>query len=431
MKTCSIPAMDLMHFYVASGSRASVITYEVRLKEEADRETMREALADTLQHFPYFRMRPVIQNNEIRFAENGETPIVLGDHELSVSLGEAEVHGYLFALSVKDKTVRFRVHHGLSDGRGCLVFLKALLYYYYRRTGEQIENPKGNLRTEQENGQIVPYAEKHADFSVKPFGMFSAEGEKNIFYRPEKTLPDPSAGAVFEISCPIRQILEIAKRSDTTPVPVMNVLISQAYRNVYGLDDQLICGGTAVDNRVIFKDDAINNAATSLMLPYFPRMADMDFSLQVTALRARLELEIQPENMITGLNAMVNMVKSFTSVPMPVTAASALISSKIAAAKNGRTFQTSYVGAVRLPEEIQKHVDGITVLYSPFCIPTYIMAIENDGILRFVFTQNCESDVLVREFYRLLKDRIPETVFTDKGIRKFDGFYLEHMETVS
>jgi len=58
------------------------------------------------------------------------------------------------------------------------------------------------------------------------------------------------------------------------------------------------------------------------------------------------------------------------------------------------------------------------------------MAIENGGMLRIVWTQNCEGSEPVRELYRLLKAEVPETEFADRGLQTFDGFYLEHMETV-
>jgi len=430
MKTFSIPAMDLIHFYLLNGSQASVITYEVRLKEETDSKAMREALCDTLKNFPHFSLCPVIINNEIRFAVNEAEPVILTDHE-SVNLGEDAVHGFLFALSAVGQVLRFRCHHGLADGRGCLTFLKALLYFYYVRTGEEVPL-NGDLQTEEGEYGFVPYAEKHTDPSVKPFGQFQKkEDGRPDFIRPDERFQNTSEGQVIELTCPIRSVLEIAKRSDTTPVPFLSVLAAQAFRNVYGISDQMIYVGTAVDERVIFKDHAGNNAAGGAVLPYFPAMSKMDLGLQVTAMRSRLDLELQPENVITDVNHYIGMAAAFKAVPMPVTSVPALISAKIAAASSGRTCQISYVGGVRLPEALQKHVGSISVCYTPFLLPTYIMAAENNGVLRITATQNCKSDVLFREFYRLLKKEIPATEYADLGTRLFDGFYLDHMRKIT
>ena len=420
----AIPALDLIHLYVFSGSRASVITYEVQLDEEIDRELLREALIQTLERWPHFRLRTVVQNNQIYLTPNQAEPVVLEEDGGSVCLGEESVQGYLFALSAGGCCLRLRCHHVLADGRGSLLFLKALLYGYCAQKGESIGN--GELQQlEEERGGFIPYLEKHADSGVKPGGTFKPGPGTEVFLRPEAPFSaDSHQGEVYEFSCPIGPVLKLAKRADTTPVPLLNILIAQAYRNIYPVGEKIILGGSAVDYRAIFRDQAVNNGAGSVLMPYFPQMEKLDLGTQATVMRARMDLELQPENLISGMNFLLELIRKFKAIPLPVAEVPALIKSRSGGSQ--RTFLVSYVGGLRLPPAVQKHVERIALTYVPYPIPTYFTAIENNGVLRITCVQNYAGDALAREFYRLLKTYIPQTAFGDRGLQQFDSFYLTH-----
>lgn len=360
--------------------------------------------------------------------KNNAEPLILEDDDKPVFLGEEAVHGFLFAIFVKEKALRFICHHGIADGRGCLMFLKALLYFYYVQIGEKIDD-EGLVQTDE--SPVVAYGEKHVDNSVKPFGAFEPKPEDDFFTIPETPFPtDSNLGRNFEISCPIAPILAYAKRADTTPVPFLDVLIVKALENTYAVGEQTVLGMSAVDYRVIFKDQAANNAAGAVYLPFFHPMAKWDQEMQMTALRARIDLSIQPRNLTVSINSFVSRAEGFKAIPLPVQAVPKIISSKIHSAKKNVSFSISYVGGVRFPADLQKHIDNLAVYYPPFFMPLYFMAVENNGILNITCTQNFESETFGEELFKLIKKEIPAAKFTKGQVKQFDGFRIAKAQVI-
>jgi len=427
--TYPIPMSELTHFYVTSGARASVIVYELRLDEPIQKERLSQALDLALSLFPNFAVKLLLTPQGLFFAPNHETPLIVEDDGKPLRFGEDETHHFLFALSCHDNLLRFRVHHSLSDGRGTLAFIKCVLGHYFGFSGPEIDPAP----LEKDAPVFKPFLEGHLNPSIQARGSFNPTPESGVFVHPEPRFPADSGKArVFEITCPMDAILKTAKRDDTTPVPFLAVLIANAYRNLYPVGEKTIAIGCAVDYRPLFHDDCRNNAAGNVVFPYFSKIAQFDLPTQRTIMRARLDLETQEENLIAGLTPLAGMVNSFKQIPLPIPETSKIISSKItSSASASRTTMVSYVGGVRWAKELNSHLKGIAVFYSPFAVAPYFMGIEDQGIWHLTCTQADDSDRLMKEIYRLLQKETPDVAYIDRGIWVFDGLYLENIPTIS
>ncbi|MCI2068591.1 MAG: hypothetical protein LKJ88_03335 [Bacilli bacterium] len=427
LKTYQIPALDLLHYYFKDGKISGVIYYEITLKEEISKDILKEALGLALKDIPHFSLTPIIVHNEIRFKENKEEPLVLTD-KTRVNLASKEVNNFLFAVIVKERTIHFHFHHSLADGRGCLNFLKNVLFHYYTLKGEKID-PEGLILLKEKEGMFKPYAESHIVKDNKPFGKYNISPDVDMFHIPDApVLKATGQGQLYQIKCPMKPILDYSKRSDSTPVPFLAIMLYNALRQAYKTEDKLIIGGSAVDYRVIFKDEVINNAAGGTILPCFSRMKDLDLPTQMTIIRARLDLELQKENLIADMQDFINRTEAFKSIPLPVEQVPGLIYSKISAMKSQRDFYISYVGGVRFPHQMQEHIQDLEVSFPPFLMPNYIMGIETNGILNISLTQGFTNPALSENLYKLLKKEIPETILINRGIQDYDELDLSKVE---
>lgn len=435
MKTASseitypIPMSELTHFYVTSGARASVIVYELTLDEPLQKDRLSQALGVALSFFPNFAVKLLLTPQGLFFAPNHETPSIVEEDGKSLHLGEDETHHFLFVLSYRNSLLRFRVHHSLSDGRGTLAFIKCVLGHYFGFSCPEVDP----VPLAKDAPIFKPFLEGHINPSIQARGTFNPTPESGVFAHPEPRFPADSGKArVFEITCPMDAILKTTKRDDTTPVPFLAVLIANAYRNLYPVGEKTIALGCAVDYRPIFHDDCSNNAAGSVALPYFSKIAEFDLPMQRTIMRARLDLETQEENLIVGLTPFAGMVNSFKQIPLPILEASKIISSKItSSASASRTTMVSYVGGVRWNKELDEHLRSIAVFYSPFAVASCFMGIEDQGIWHLTCTQADNSDRLIKEICHLLQKETSDVTFTDRGIWVFDGLYLDHIPTIS
>lgn len=426
--TYPLPLGELCHFYVASGNRSSTIIYEIHLDEIIDKDRLAASLEKALALFPNFAVRLYLSKAGLLFAPNPEKPIVLEDENVSVGLGEEATHHYLFVLSCQEKRLRFRIHHSLADGRGCLAFIKCVLGHYFGFMGAEVDP----LALESDAPVFKPYLENHADPAVKAKGAFTPTPAMKMFGHPEPRYPANSGqGRVFEFTCPMDVVLQKSKRDDSTPLPFLAVLIANAYRNIYPVGDRVIPIGCAVDYRPIFHDDCRSNGSGSILLPYFSKIAQYDLSTQRTLLRGRLDLETQEENLIAGLTETCKQFASFKQIPLPIPQAAEVISAHIeAAAGTNRTTQISYVGGVRWPAKLDAHLKSIAVFYAPFAVSPYFMGIEDQGIWHLTCTQVDDSDKLCKEIYRLLKIETNDVTFIDRGIWAFDGLHLDRMPSL-
>jgi hypothetical protein len=189
--------------------------------------------------------------------------------------------------------------------------------------------------------------------------------------------------------------------------------------------------GCAVDYRVIFHDECRNNAAGSVALPYFSKIAQFDLPTQRTLMRGRLDLETEQENITASLTSFTKMIEGFKQIPLPIPQAAQLVSSKITERAGAWTGMISYVGGIRWSERLESHLKSIAVFYSPFAIAPYFMGIEDKGIWHLTCVQADPSDRLIKEIYRLLQRETGEATLIDRGTWVFDGLYLENMPTVS
>ena len=424
--TYKIPALDIFHYYLEGEKAASVIYYEVILKENILLDLLKEALKEALHDLPHFRLSPVILNNEIRFKRNEEEPVIF-TKTVKVHLASKEVHHFLFAVFAQEKTLSIHFHHSLADGRGCLNFLKNVLFHYYTLKGEKIE-PEGLILFKEEKGMEQAYAENHTAEGNKPFGKYIIAPDLDMFHYPEPPFSDESIGQLYQLKCPMKPILEYSKRSDATPVPFLIVLLYNALLASYQTEDKLITCGSAVDYRAIFKDVAINNASGGAMIPCLPKMKNFDLPTQMTIIRARLDLELQKANLIAGMEDIMNRMKAFQAIPLPVEKIPGIIMTKLKERKPQLDFYVSYVGGVRFPAKLQEHIENLTVSYPSFLLPTYMMGIENNGILNLTFTQSFANPAFIQNFYKLLKQEIPEAELIDRGKREYDCLVLSEVE---
>jgi hypothetical protein len=93
MKTASseitypISMSELTHFYVTSGTRASVIVYELTLDEPLQKDRLSQALGIALSFFPNFAVKLLLTPQGLFFAPNHETPLIVEEDGKSLHLG--------------------------------------------------------------------------------------------------------------------------------------------------------------------------------------------------------------------------------------------------------------------------------------------------------------------------------------------------------
>lgn len=418
------------YYWVAPGGRAPIVEWEVILSQDVDEAALRRALVAALRAHTNFRTHPVIvggrpQHELLDVAAVPDVPVFEDDGTVR-RMGTADTFGYLFYVAWQGRRVALRYFHSIADGRGGLAFMCTLLRACLREMGlVECELPAPDSSNTQPTFERILERMEGAP----ALGKFDPK-RHDIFSMPVERYPrEGSLQRMLEIDVPLVPLLSLAKRSESSVVPVLQALVGRALHETYDVGERAIVGYTSIDTRRVFGLETGGNAATHFSVPYVAKLNRYDLPKRAMVLRAALDLQTLPENIATEISLNMAGVAEGEETPYPVEAITAAIEESVLKDSNGMySYALSYPGKVILPDEVVPYVDEVRTSVSAYNLPFSIEACEYKGIIRMVFTQNYEDDGPVRAIFREIAREVPGTEFVDKGTRMYDELRLEDLE---
>lgn len=120
---------ELRTVYEATAENPRTFRITIKLKDMVDPDVLRHAVRKTMQRYPYFRVRLIIDENDVSFEDNPmPTPVLHTDGP--IMLGGYETQSHLLAFCWWKNKVHIDVWHALTDGGGIHHLLQTFLYYY-------------------------------------------------------------------------------------------------------------------------------------------------------------------------------------------------------------------------------------------------------------------------------------------------------------
>lgn len=422
---------DQLHYWFLSGDQTTTIEWELVLAREVNEEALNQAVLRAMQIHTNFRSHPIIVGGRVKVSIDDVKQVpVFAESGSMRQFGTAQTKGYLFYFSFSGHKLFLRLFHGLSDGRGSLAFLTTVLAAYAEKElGVAVDTPV------QENIDAAPVTERILEeyAGCTPAGRFDAkEYVDEVFHLPVEPY---SAGErkwrVFEIDLPLAPLLTAARSSESSIVPALEVIIGNAIRRNYDVEDKIITGYTPVDMRPVFHLNSGSNASTSVAIPYREKLDHYDLRERFMLMRSILDLQIQPENIYTGLLNLAGLYKKVNSQPYPIEGiVSALKQNGPLSKVSPYTYGLSYPGKISFPKQVESLVDAIVVSVSGCSFPLMMEACEYKGTIRIMLTQIFDRDEAARIIYEEIAGIIPEAAFIDRGVKNYDRMDLETLEHI-
>lgn len=122
----------LPFFYNWDENKPGIISCHVKLKEAIDCRILEAAVNEALEIHKHFKVRLVIDNNNVYYEYNDKLAKVYEGIEHNFSLIR-DTQDYLFAFRVTDEMVYLDVFHLLSDGDGVMAFSKTVILLYFSK----------------------------------------------------------------------------------------------------------------------------------------------------------------------------------------------------------------------------------------------------------------------------------------------------------
>ena len=255
---------DRLFYYFFSGDESCSLVLRLTLNIRIDRGILKRALIKTLERFPNFRQTPVLDRQGfLRTRDNDQEPEIYAYDPNPVNLGTNETRGYLFRVMTEGNTLWISVFHGVCDGRGYMMFIRTLLYWYFSMAGFPVRENGDKILTDTLPADPSETADPFESLpDVEPAeNPFKPGNKKHIFYLPDKVkMSGPlRSDGIFRYVLDTKRLVELSKEAGTTVDNYFHLLTARTIRDSYDVGDKLIAGMGAVDLRPYYDSRYLQN----------------------------------------------------------------------------------------------------------------------------------------------------------------------------
>ena len=364
--------------------------YEIRMNGNVEHNALNEALAATMERYPYFKVRFEEHEGDFYAVEN-DLSIEAYESEVLIPLGGAENNYYLIGVTHHKKSICVSFHHGLADGRGVKNFVETLIYHYCRAAYGSTAGSEGILTADDPITEAEISEPCGSKYKIDRSTLKKIEGvSRKGFTLPETKAPK-SAHRRYELKFPQTDFIDLCKANGASPVVMLSVMMSRAIRALYPDSKEVINSNFPVDARAALGcEGTYKNCVKSISLPYGESEAQMSTEELCRHYKHLMNDQRTPERCKDEFNKIImllNAVSHLHSFGKRRAVMRILDDLKL------DTYLISYIGQFRFNEN-ERYVESVH-LYSD-CSSGLVMNMTCQcGYFIIDFTQDFEGDKYV------------------------------------
>ncbi len=298
--------LDNMDYYhmMAIGTRAeSVPLIQVYLSDSVDPDRLRRAAEHTLCNYSLLKTR-IVFDREYYLEENDE-PIIL--HHCSIenrpdSFGH-DTNGFPWRLCHDENKISFEWCHAVTDGRGAMAFLSALLADYF-------DVPANT----DHSGTEPPFARYYDKTAHAP-----AIPNQPLGYANRRVKANGRGAGCLSHRYAIEsgELVSIARSLGATPTALIAPLFSRALHEC--LPEQLkkanVRFSINIDTRIPMGFGTMHNAAIFEPVSYLPSYDDLDLRSLCGVYKRLLDSYRQPDYIVSRCTALIDDTDALYRMP--------------------------------------------------------------------------------------------------------------------
>ena len=386
-KRYKLGVMDLFPIAINKTCMENSPFFKVQFVERVDVERLYSAVKCALKEHPLFActivydkqyyLEELDSDKEFRFYNVNEEnrPLQYGD----------ATNGFLWQICYDDRHVIFEWCHAISDGRGGYEFFASVLSHYFG-----VERP----------------VELNLDLGLE---SFYDKKEKGI---PQKKQPNgfkakhlPYIKRGYKTDChilkvPIKEVLAVSKKNDSSPAGVLPPLFSMAMRKNLskGIKNRNVRCSVIIDCRKPMKFKTMHNCVVSKKVTYVDKYDELDFQTVSTIYRSLIDLSVQPENIVREATSMVNTIKLLVALkPKSLQKPFAKILTK-SMKHTDCNFVLTYLGKMDLGEEIMSGISDFSFRSWTDFGECNLAAVDFGGTLVLSICENFYNKEIIKDF---------------------------------
>ena len=402
---------------------SSIFRQSVTLREEVDKEVLKQALEVTVKRFPsiaarlrkgvfWYYLQQVPAAPEIREEYSG--PLA--------HMSNREMRKCAFRVIVYRRRIAVEFFHSLTDGTGAMIFLKNLVAEYL----EQKHRVTFPLEEGLLDRKASPTREETEDCFPKNAGPIPASRKDTNAWRMGG---EPQNDRVLNLTCfkiSVQDALALAHRYDATLTVFLGAVMMLALKN---LQEELtpirskqkrIKLLIPVNLRKLFPSNTLRNFAMYTIPEIDPRMGDFTLEEICKLVKHKMGLEFTQKHMGSIIATNVNDEKNplVRLIPLPLKNIVMRMVFNLVGERRS-CLSMSNLGQVKVPEAMAPYIERFDFVLGVQAAAPYNCGILSYGDTIYInFVRNTKEAELERHFFAILRDLgLPVTVESNQNER--------------
>ncbi len=390
---------NLGKFYAATTNVKipKVFRYSAIMKETVDEKALQKALNRTVEGFPNFNVNLRKGVFWYYLEEAKKIPVVTQENMPICFRLYNSSDDFLYRISYYKRKINFEISHILSDGRGSIEFFKYLLTAYVNeKYGLQISLAKsGRSELEKSEDSFSKYYEKSSKIKKsRRLPAFTYRGKK---YRNQTRF--------MECHMDAKKVLDIAHEYGTTLTGLLVSVLIYSFKDEMRVSDMKkhIVVDLPVDLRKYFKSNSAMNFFGLTNVSYKFKSKEDSLEEVSEEVSRQLKENLTKEKLLERVNRMMAFEKNWFCrfAPIHLKNLAINIGNKIAADKN--TTSISNIGIIALEPELEKYVEGLSVLTATTGFQFILCTYGNDLCIG-ISSRFVQNDV-IKNFCRFFSEK--------------------------
>lgn len=390
-------------YYITTKECSNTIMVTFVMEDEVDGNLLDIAVQRAICRYPYFRIRPIIENERYVHIPN-EKPIVVRKWCGPGRFGTDETNGHIMLVSYEENRIIFEIVHHITDGGGVAPFFRTTLYYYVT------EKYGVTLDTSGVNFPDTPFYEDELGDAFADYDFDNLPTPAYEYERKECLVPDDAGlvvgqgNTVYFIDVDEAQLIDLCKKTGASPNSAFSVMLMQMFRRMVPDSDKPIVCGVAINQKIVLgKPHNYRMGSSRVFAEYTKEEENQSFAELSSKTRQSIKLQCQVANVLQHERMNRLYIEKAESIPS-LKKRNELFGIRKYARPLTSTYDVSYVGKQNWGD-LESYISAI---YAEACLTLgnsfllEVHCVHNKFSLSIV--QGFEDDKFVKAFMEILSE---------------------------
>ncbi len=390
--------------YSDSVKANTAFSFVAGLTMAVDAELLERALNDLMPRFPQFYLRVEKSGESFIYAER-TVPVrvnALQDRDMSCT-EDGFGSESLFAVSVLHKTVVFDFHRALTDEKGVVPFIRAVLFRYLELDGYEVEN----------DGSVITVDSDFHDIEADDafVRLDDIPASRPVWYMEADAASIPSAPyqekcMAVQVHIPLSKMKGDARLYTAMPSTIVSPFFSQALLDEYPEADvpgKYVISYIQVNLRQYFPTTTFRPFFVNLPLAYNRKLSEYPLATVLMSQKKLLEAQLKTDALAYNAQREMGVLEKILG-QKTLQEKKAAMDRMLQGKSESATYSICNIGSVIMPESISQYITEFYPVVPPVLFPYSLSTINFKGELIVTISSSYLDGNVAAGFAGLLKE---------------------------